>query len=307
MKVSPQMLLIFAECEIVNEYGDIKSLEELTLPDLRDIWTCLDSDENTKLENSSEFMEISLSCANLSTTLLDSLKVLEFAVSTFSGEFENPNLSKGIHEIVTRIQSVVDISTQEKEYLFKVFTEDEDNWFNPVIGTVMVLIWNLSTDVIDDCVIRYERFRSDDDFSYWSWEDPDPQQNDLSHWMPLLVVTVLNSSGSEHILSVTRKTFNTPSVMPFWMLLCAVLGYLLPESKTREMDQEPIDWWFPESYWKQLFDVLRDSVKANQGVLDQLIKLFRDDADDWMWTDHYIKVQEDIDDFLATISNKEDF
>ena len=59
MKVSPQMLLIFAECEIVNEYGDIKSLEELTLPDLRDIWTCLDSDENTKLENSSEFMEIS--------------------------------------------------------------------------------------------------------------------------------------------------------------------------------------------------------------------------------------------------------
>jgi len=52
---------------------------------------------------------------------------------------------------------------------------------------------------------------------------------------------------------------------------------------------------------------LRDSVKANQGVLDQLIKLFRDDADDWMWTDHYIKVQEDVYEFLVTISNKEDF
>ena len=117
MKVSPQMVLIFAECEIVNEYGDVKNIEELTLSDLEDIWDCLDSDEDTKFENSSEFMEISISCANLSTTLLDSLKVLEFAVSTVSGEFENPDLIKGIHEIVTRVRSLVDLSTQEKEWV----------------------------------------------------------------------------------------------------------------------------------------------------------------------------------------------
>ena len=297
MKVSPQMVLIFAECEIVNEYGDVKNIEELTLSDLEDIWDCLDSDEDTKFENSSEFMEISISCANLSTTLLDSLKVLEFAVSTVSGEFENPDLIKGIHEIVTRVRSLVDLSTQEKEYLFKVFTEDEDNWFNPVIGTVMVLVWDLSIDVIDDCIIRYASLRSRDAWANYAWESD--EQNDLSHWMPLLVVTVLNSSGSENILNVTRKTFNTTSVMPFWMFICAFLGYLLPESKTRELDEDTIDW-FPESYWKELFEVLRDSVKVNQRVLDQLMKLFISDADNWMWTGHYIKTKQDVDDFLAT-------
>jgi 3-methyladenine DNA glycosylase AlkC len=297
MKVSPQMQLIFAECEIINESGDVKSLEELTLSDLQEIWSELDSDEDKRLENSSEFMEIALSCANLSTTLLDSLKILEFAVSTVSGEFENPNLIKGIHEIVTRVRSLVDISTQEKEYLFKVFTEDEDNWFNPVIGTVMVLVWDLSRDAIDDCVIRYASLRSHDVLEIYAWENN--EQNDLSHWMPLLVFTVLNSSGSENILNVTRKTFNTTSVMPFWMLICAVLGYLLPESKTRELYEEDTIDWFPESYWKELFEVLRDSVKADQRVLDRLIKLFISDADDWMWTTHYVKDKEDVYDFLA--------
>ena len=305
MKVSPQMQLIFVECEIINEYGDVKSLEELTLSDLEEIWSEIDSDEDTRIENSSEFMEISLSCANFSTALLDSLKVLEFAVSTVSGEFENPDLIKGIHEIVTRIRSAVDLSSQEKEHLFKVFTEDEDNWFNPVIGTVMVLVLDLSTDVIDDCVIRYSKLRSapDSDWEYFAWENP--QQNDLSHWMPLLVFAVLNSSGSENILGVTRKTFNTTSTMPFWMLICAVLGYLLPESENRELDLDTIDW-FPESYWKQLLDILRDSIKVNQSVLDLLIKLYISESNDWIWTGHYIKGQEDVYDFLVTQSSEED-
>ena len=93
--------------------------------------------------------------------------------------------------------------------------------------------------------------------------------------------------------------------MPFWMLICAVLGYLLPESENRELDLDTIDW-FPECYWKQLLDILRDSIKVNQSVLDLLIKLYISESNDWIWTGHYIKGQEDVYDFLVTQSSEED-
>ena len=302
-KVSPQMLSIFQECEIVGKNGEEKVIEELTVSDLREIWDCISSDVDLKIENQDEFMEISFVCAEASSDLIDSLEFLEFAVSTVSDDFENAYLIEGISLIIANVKLGINLPPEIKEKTFEQFTQDEDNWFNPVCGLVMIMTWDLPMKSIDKCVLRYSKSRTDSFYEENPWES-DSKSNDYSHWMPLFVLAVINSSCSKSILKIVNETCKTSSAMPFWMIFCAILKYSVASHHDDEVDSEIADW-FPESYWKEaIFDPLINSIVGRQESIESLIELYVAESENWVWTDAYFIGHDDVHNYLVEITNE---
>jgi hypothetical protein len=302
-KISPQMLSIFEECEIVKQNGDIKSIGDVTVSDLHDLWDHISSDDDLKIENHDEFIEMSFICAEDASDLIDSLKFLEYAVSTISDDFESAYLIEGINLILENVKLGVNLPPEVKEKTFKQFTQDEDSWFNPVCGVVMVLTWDLPIDSIDKCVLRYSKSRTDSLYEEDPWGS-DSENNDYSHWMPLLVIAVINSSCSKQILKIVNDTCRTSSAMPFWMILCAILKYSLAAHQTEEIDSEIADW-FPESYWKEaIFDPMKNSLIGRQESIESLVGLYIDESENWVWTDTYFVTHNQVNSYLIEITNE---
>lgn len=301
-RVSPQMLSIFQECEIVGKNGKEKVIEELTVSDLHEIWDCISSDDDLKIENQDEFMEISFVCAEASSDLIDSLQFLEFAVSTVSDDFENAYLIEGISLIIANVKLGVNLPPEIKEKTFEQFTQDEDNWFNPVCGLVMIMTWDLPMKSIDKCIDRYSKSRTDSFYEENPWGSAS-ESNDYCHWMPLFVLAVINSSCSKSILEIVNKTCKTSSAMPFWMIFCAILKYSLALHRDDEVDSEIADW-FPESYWKEaIFDPMINSIYGRQESIESLINLYVAESENWVWTDAYFVGHDDVHNFLVEITN----
>jgi hypothetical protein len=302
-KISPQMLSIFEECEIVGQDGDAKSIRDVTVSDLKEIWDYIGSDDDVRNENHDEFMEISFICADNASDLIDSLKFLEFAVSTISDDFENAYLAEGISLIIENVRLGVNLPPKEKEKMFKLFTQDEDRWFNPVCGAVMIMTWDLPIESIDKCVLRYSKSRTDSSYEDDPWGS-DSANNDYAHWMPLLVLAVINSSCSKQILKIVNDTCKTSSAMPFWMIVCAILKYSIAAQQSEEIDSEISDW-FPESYWNEaIFDLLKDSISGRQESIESLVGLYVDESEEWVWTNNYFVGHDQIKNYLIEITNE---
>jgi hypothetical protein len=166
----------------------------------------------------------------------------------------------------------------------------------------MVLLWDLPEQSMDECIMRYAELRSESLYEDDPWST-DPDNDDYRHWIPLLALAVLGSSGSKKVIEVVDQTCNTSSAMPFWMLICVLTMYSIdPESFDNE-DSENGDW-FPENYWKEcIFDKENQGIKTNYDALGELIGLYVNRVRDWTWTNNYNLTQDDIDEYLMKITS----
>jgi hypothetical protein len=302
-EISPQMSNLFEECEIVRQNGKAKSIRELTLSDFHDLWDQISSDEDLRIENHEEFMEISFACADEASDLVDALKFLEYSVSTISDDFENAYLIEGINLIIDNVILGVNLPPEVKEKTFEQFTQHEDNWFNPVCGVVMIMTWDLPIESIDKCILRYSRCRTDSFYVDDPWGS-DSENNDYSHWMPLLVMAAINSSCSEQILKIVDDTCRTSSATAFWMILCAILKHSIAAHQGEEIDSEIADW-FPESYWNEaIFEPMKNSLLGRQESIESLIGLYIDKSENWVWTDNYVVGYIEVNSYLVEITNE---
>ena len=299
-QISEELTSIFLAREIVDDQGKIKELKDIDLGDMGEI---IDEINLEGLDNE-EYQELAYHRSELEPELLNALRFLEQAVQSivYDPDWTDPHIEIGFDRIVARIQKSKDLTLSEKISLFEAFTSEEDNWFSPICAVVMALLWDLPEKSMDACIRRYAELRGESCYEDDPWST-EPDNNDYRHWIPLLALAVLGSSGSKEVLDVVDQTCQTSSAMPFWMLICILTMYSTdPESFNAE-DSENADW-FPENYWKEcIFDKENRGIKINYGALEELIGLYVSKVGDWIWTDIYSLTQDDIDDYLLKITS----
>lgn len=297
-QISEELMRIFEVREIMDDEGNVKKLEDLDLSDMGEIIDEINSEE---LDNS-EYQELAYSRSEIEPELITALRFLEQAVQSivYDSDWTDPYIGIGFDRILARIRKSIDLTLSEKISLFEAFTSDEDNWYSPACGVAMVLLWDLPEQTMDESIMRYAELRSESLYEDDPWST-DPDNNDYRHWIPLLALAVLGSSGSKKVIEVVDQTCNTSSAMPFWMLICVLTMYSIDPDSFDHEDSENGDW-FPENYWKEsIFDKENHGIKLNNDALSELIGLYVSRVGDWTWTDKYNLSQDDIDDYLAKV------
>jgi hypothetical protein len=299
-QISEELTSVLMVREIVNADGKIKELHDLTLEDMSEI---LDEIKSEEL-NEDEFQELAYARSEIEPELVTALKFLEQAVQSidFDPDWTNAYIESGFDRIIERVRKSDNLSLSKKIALFEELTGTEDNWFSPICGVTMALLWNLPEQSMDECIMRYAKLRGESSYEDDPWSS-DPNNNDYRHWMPLLVLAALGSSGSQKIMKVIDQTCNTSSAMPFWMLICVLTMYFTdPESFGNE-ESENGDW-FPENYWQEcIFSKEYQSIKINNNALGELIGLYVSRVGDWIWTNSYNLTQDEIDNYLVKITS----
>ena len=295
------MIDVLRAREILNVDGEIKELHELNLEDMSEII------EEIKAEELSldEYQELAYARSEIEPGLVVALKFLEQAVQSidFDPDWTDSYIESGFERIKARIENSDGLTLGEKISAFEEFTSDEDNWFSPVCGVIMTLLWDLPEACMDECIMRYAQLRSESLYEDDAWSS-DPNNNDYRHWMPLLALATLNSSGSQKVMKVIDQTCLTSSAMPFWMLICVLTMYATDPDSFEDEDFESGDW-FPEYYWQEcIFSKAYRDIRINMDALEELINLYSNNAGDWIWTDTLNVSQEDIDSYLEKITSE---
>jgi hypothetical protein len=299
-QISEELMSVLVVREIVNADGKIKELHDLTLEDMSEI---LDEIKSEEL-NEDEFQELAYARSEIEPELVTALKFLEQAVQSidFDPDWTNAYIESGFDRIIKRVRKSDNLSLSKKVAVFEELTGTEDNWFSPICGVTMALLWNLPEQSMDECIMRYAKLRGESSYEDDPWSS-DPNNNDYRHWMPLLVLAALGSSGSQKIMKVIDQTCNTSSAMPFWMLICVLTMYFTdPESFDSE-ESENGDW-FPENYWQEcIFNKEYQGIKINNDSLGELISLYVSRVGEWIWTNRYNLTQDEIDNYLVKITS----
>jgi hypothetical protein len=299
-QISEELTSVLVVREIVNADGKIKELHDLTLEDMSEI---LDEIKSEEL-NEDEFQELAYARSEIEPELVTALKFLEQAVQSidFDPDWTNAYIENGFDRIIKRVRESDNLSLSKKVAVFEELTGTEDNWFSPICGVTMALLWNLPEQSMDECIMRYAKLRGESHYEDDPWSS-DPNNNDYRHWMPLLVLAALGSSGSQKIMKVIDQTCNTSSAMPFWMLICVLTMYFTdPESFDSE-ESENGDW-FPENYWQEcIFNKEYQGIKINNDSLGELISLYVSRVGEWIWTNCYNLTQDEIDNYLVKITS----
>jgi len=287
--------------EILNADGTIKQLVELNHADMSEI---IDEIKSEELDYE-EFQELIYARSEIETDLASALRFLELAVQSidFNPDWTDAYLESGFDRIIKKIRNADNLTLSRKISLFEEFTDDEDNWFSPVCGVAMALLWDLPPQSMDDCILRYAQLRGESSYEDDPWST-DPNNNDYRHWMPLLALAMLGSSSSKKVMKVIDETCHTSSALPFWMLICVITMYLTdPESFDSE-ESENGDW-FPENYWQEcIFNKEYRNIKIDKNALEELISLYVDKVNDWIWVDSYNLTQHEIDNYLVKITSE---
>lgn len=307
---SSEMSKIMVDREVVNKKGKPKELHEITDSDLAEIYDeiiSLNDDPGWEILKmkpiAAEWQSLCVACSKATTDVASSLRFLQEAIEVIGcPEWEDGYLSIGISEIRKQVSSKANDSASNQIIVFQKFaTEHYDDWYTPVSAVVMMLTWNLPIQEFDRLVSTYETMRTNSLFADDPWSD-DSKESDLSNWMPLLVLAVLSSSGSQEILRIVDRTCRTSSATPFWMLVCGITMYLT-ETPIREK-YEDYDW-FPEGFWKdEVFDHLHEGLRINVDTLSALIGLYIQNSDDWIWTNHYHVARDQINEYLVDLTSE---
>ena len=297
---SEDLVSILVAREIVDDQGKIKELKDIDLGDMGEIIDeilCEDLDHE-------EYQELAYARSEIEPELLTALRFLEQAVQSivYDPDWTDPHIEIGFDRIVKRIRKSKDLTLLDKISLFEAFTSDEDNWYSPACGVAMALLWDLPEQSMDDCILRYAKLRGESLYEDDPWSN-DPDNNDYRHWMPLLALAVLGSSGSKDVMAVIDQTCLTSSAMPFWMIICVLTMYSIDTKSFENQDYEK-EYWFPESYWKEcIFDKENQGIEINYDSLGELIVHYISRVGDWCWSDKYSLAQDDIDDYLVKITS----
>jgi hypothetical protein len=287
--------------EILNPSGTVKQLVELNHSDMSEI---IDEIKSEELDYE-EFQELIYARSEIEPDTATALRFLELAVQSidFDPDWTDAYIESGFDRIIEKIRKSDSLTQQKKISLFEEFTDDEDNWFSRVCGVAMALLWDLPAQSMDDCILRYARLRTESSYEADPWST-DPDNNDYRHWLPLLALATLGSSGSKKVMKVIDQTCHTSSALPFWMLICVMTMYFTdPESFDSE-ESENGDW-FPENYWQEcIFSKEYRNIKINNDALGELISLYVGKVKDWIWVDSYNLTQDEIDNYLVKITSE---
>ena len=299
-QISQELVNVLLVREIVNADGKIKDLHDLTLEDMSEIIDEIKSEEL----NHEEFQELAFARSEVEPELITSLRFLEQAVQSidFDPDWTDAYIEGGFDRIIERVRKSESLSLSKKIALFEEFTSDEDNWYSPICGVTMALLWNLPEQSMDECIMRYAKLRGESCYEDDPWSS-DPNNNDYRHWMPLLALAALGSSGSKKVMKVIDQTCHTSSAIPFWMLICVLTMYFTdPESFDSE--ESANSDWFPENYWQEcIFNKEFRNIKINNEALGELIGLYVSKVGDWIWTNNYNLTQDEIDNYLVKITS----
>lgn len=297
-KISKEFHEIFRSYEILDTNGQIKNLPDLNIGDFSEVL-----DEVKELELEGEFSDLLFARSEIEKDLVPALKYLEMAVQSidFYPEWTDTAdyLLEAFKRIRVRIYNANGLGLGEKLIIFEEFTKEEENWFSPVCAVTMALIWELPTQAMDECILRYSRIRSETLYQDDPWSG-DPDLNDYCHWMPLLALAALNSSGSVEVCEVINKTCSTASAMPFWMLVCIFVMYITDPGSFTDPESENRNW-FPEWYWQEaIFDKENKNIKISDNGFKSLVDLYIQNDTTWVWTTiRYHISEEDINNFLV--------
>jgi hypothetical protein len=300
-QMSEKMKDVLRVREILNAGGTIKKLVELNLDDVSEI---IDEIKSEDLDYE-EFQELMYARSEIEPDLASALRFLELAVQSidFDPDWTDAYIESGFDRIIKKIRNSDNLTVPKKISLFEEFTDDEDNWFSPVCGVAMALLWDLPTQSMDDCILRYARLRTESSYEDDPWST-DPDNNDYRHWLPLLALATLGSSGSKKVMKVIDQTCHTSSALPFWMLICVMTMYFTDPKSFDNEESENGDW-FPENYWQEcIFNKEYRNIKLNSVALEELIGLYVGKVKDWIWVDSYNLTLDEIDNYLVKITSE---